>query len=132
MAEPLPSPKRRLRAVYSVPDGAPRRSERVIYQLEDTGHPVLRLRPTVRLVEENGADRVLYRVDAFSRLSGAHLGQAEVIADQDSPADFAARAREFQSEPFREVMTELSEALVERFGDRELAASQAAVTRGST
>lgn len=132
MSEPLPSPKRRLRAVYSVPEDAPRRSERVSYQLEDTGHPVLRMRPTVRLVEENGADRILYRVDAFSRLSGAHLGQAEVIADEDSPADYAARAREFQSEAFRGVVTELSDALIDCFAERELAASNAAVTRDAT
>lgn len=115
MTEPLPSPKSRLRAVYTRPLEPPTRTEAVIYQLEDTGHPVLRLRPTVRQFEDEGLRRYLYRVDAFSRLTGKRLGRAEVLAALDSPAEFAARSRQFQSESFREVVAELSEALTDRF-----------------
>jgi len=115
VTEPLPSPKSRLRAVYTRPLEPPTRTEAVIYQLEDTGHPVLRLRPTVRQFEDEGLRRYLYRVDAFSRLTGKRLGRAEVLAALDSPAEFAARSRQFQSESFREVVAELSEALTDRF-----------------
>ena len=115
MTEPLPSPKSRLRAVYTRSLEPPTRTEGVIYQLEDTGHPVLRLRPTVRQFEDEGLRRYLYRVDAFSRLTGKRLGRAEVLAALDSPAEFAARSRQFQSESFREVVAELSEALTDRF-----------------
>jgi hypothetical protein len=119
VSEPLPSPKSRLRAVYTRPPDPPVRTEDVIYQLEDTGQPVLRLRPTIRQVEDGGECRYLYRVDAFSRLTGKKLGKAEVLAALDSPAEFAARSRQFQSAPFREVIEQLSEALVERFAHRE-------------
>jgi hypothetical protein len=119
LTEPLPSPKSRLRAVYTRPVEPAARTEDVIYQLEDTGQPVLRLRPTVRQVEDNGEGRYLYRVDAFSRLTGKKLGKAEVLAALDSPAEFAARSRQFQSAPFREIVEQLSEALVERFAGRE-------------
>ena len=125
-----PSPKRRLRAVYEATE-TEARTEPVTYQLEDTGHPVLRLRPTLRIVTEAGAPRYLYRVDAFSRMTGRHLGLAEVLAAPDSPAEFAARAREFQSVPFREVIEELSEALVERFANRENAAATARTARAT-
>jgi hypothetical protein len=116
---PLPSPKSRLRAVYTRPLDPAARTQDVIYQLEDTGQAVLRLRPTVRQVEDAGEVRYLYRVDAFSRLTGKKLGKAEVLAALDSPAEFAARSRQFQSDPFREVVDQLSEALVERFADQE-------------
>lgn len=109
-----------MRAVYEVPD-TPHRSERVIYQLEDTGQPELRLRPTVRIVDDGGTERYLYRVAAFSRLTGTHLGDAEMVAAPDSAAEFAARAKEFQSEPFRQVVDELSRDLVERFAASEAA-----------
>jgi hypothetical protein len=115
VTEPLPSPKSRLRAVYTRPLEPPARTEAVIYQLEDTGHPVLRLRPTVRQFEDESLRRYLYRVDAYSRLTGKRLGRAEVLAALDSPAEFAARSRQFQSEAFREVVNELSAALVDRF-----------------
>lgn len=94
---------------------APRR-EAVIYQLEDTGHPALRLRPTLRIMEEDGERRFLYRVDAFSRLTGAKLGQADILAAEGSPAEFAAEARQFQSEAFQDVVKQLSQALIARFG----------------
>ena len=119
VTEPLPSPKSRLRAVYTRPLEPPTRTEAVIYQLEDTGHPVLRLRPTVRQFEDGDLRRYLYRVDAFSRLTGKKLGSAEVLARLDSPAEFAARTRQFQSAAFREIIDELSAALAERFEDRE-------------
>jgi hypothetical protein len=119
VTEPLPSPKSRLRAVYTRPLDPPTRTEAVIYQLEDTGHPVLRLRPTVRQFEDEGLRRYLYRVDAFSRLTGKKLGQAEVLAPLDSPAEFAARSRQFQSEAFSEVIAQLSAVLVDRFQDGE-------------
>lgn len=119
MEGPLPSPKSRLRAVYSEAAGPALRTEGVIYQLEDTGQPVLRLRPTVRMVDDNGAPRYLYRVDAFSRLTGNRLGRAEVLAELDSPAEFSAKSRQFQSGAFRELVDALSDALVERFADRE-------------
>jgi hypothetical protein len=120
VTDQLPSPKRRLRAVYSVPEQASQRSQRVIYQLEDTGHPALRLRPTVRTVEDDGVVRYLYRVDAFSRLSGERLGWDEVVAAPGSTAEFAAAAREFQSEPFRDTIDVLSGTLAERFAEAEL------------
>ncbi len=119
MPEPPPSPKSRLRAVYSEAAAPALRTEGVIYQLEDTGQPVLRLRPTVRMVDDNGAPRYLYRVDAFSRLTGRRLGRAEVLAELDSPAEFAAKSRQFQSDAFRLVVDALSDALVERFAHRE-------------
>jgi hypothetical protein len=119
VTEPPPSPKSRLRPVYTRPLDPPVRTEAVIYQLEDTGHPVLRLRPTIRQFEDEGLRRYLYRVDAFSRLTGKRLGRAEVLAALDSSAEFAARSRQFQSEAFREVIAELSAALVERFQSRE-------------
>jgi hypothetical protein len=115
VTEPLPSPKTRLRAVYTRPLEPPTRTETVIYQLEDTGHPVLRLRPTVRQFEDEGLRRYLYRVDAFSRLTGKRLGRAEVLAALDSAAEFAARSRQFQSEAFKEVVAELSDTIVDRF-----------------
>lgn len=118
MTDQLPSPKRRLRAVYSVPEEA-RSGQRVIYQLEDTGHPALRLRPSVRVVEDTGVPRYLYRVDAFSRLTGDHLGEADALAPPDSPEEFAAAAREFQSEPFRGTVEALSDTLVQRFAEAE-------------
>ena len=123
MTDLLPSPKRRMRAVYSVPEDPPVRSERVMYQLEDTGHPVLRY-AAHRAPCREGDERILLCVDAFSRLSGAHLGQAEVLAEPAGPADYAARAREYQATPFRDVIEELSLALIERFSARELAASE--------
>ncbi|HXA42702.1 MAG TPA: hypothetical protein VNV65_07300 [Candidatus Solibacter sp.] len=119
MSGPLPSPKSRLRAVYSESAEPALRTEGVIYQLEDTGQPVLRLRPTVRMVDDNGSPRYLYRVDAFSRLTGKRLGRAEVLAELDSPSEFAAKSRQFQSDAFRTVVDALSGALVERFADRE-------------
>jgi hypothetical protein len=105
---PPPSPKSRVRAVYSVPEERAPRSEKVIYQLEDTGHRTLRLRPTVRMVDAGGEVGYLYRVDAFSRLTGEHLGTAEELAAPGSRAEFAALAREFQSQPFREVVDRLT------------------------
>ena len=119
MTDQLPSPKRRLRAVYSVPEEAGRPGQQVIYQLEDTGHAALRLRPTVRIVDDEGVPRYLYRVDAFSRLTGDHLGDADALATPDSPEEFAAAAREFQSEPFRGTVEALSQTLVERFAEAE-------------
>jgi hypothetical protein len=121
----MPSPKQRLSAVYTVPDKPLPRSERVIYQLEDTGHPVLRLRPTVRVVEHDGIPRYLYRVDAFSRLTGKRLGSQETEAAPNSPADFAAASHQFQSAPFREVIDELSGRLADRFGEAEAIATDA-------
>lgn len=122
MNEPLPSPKSRLGAVYGVPQDQPRRTERVTYQLEDMGHPVLRLRPTVRMVEEDGETRHLYRVDAFSRMTGVKLGSAESVAPLGSPEEFAAESRQFQSAPFRMVVEELSRQLVERYAGAEAVA----------
>jgi hypothetical protein len=118
-AQPPPSPKSRIRPVYSVPADRPRRTETVIYQLEDTGHAELRLRPTVRIVDEDVRQGYLYRVDAYSRLTGERLGQAEELAPPGSEAEFAAAAREFQSLPFRQVIDWLSAQLSERFKDSE-------------
>ncbi|MFY9613845.1 MAG: hypothetical protein WAT58_00455 [Candidatus Dormiibacterota bacterium] len=120
MTDQLPSPKRRLRAVYTIPDEPSQRSQRVIYQLEDTGHPALRLRPTVRAIDDDGVRRYLYRVDAFSRLTGKHLGEAEEVAAPDSPEEFAVAAHEFQSEPFRRTVDALSRALVDQHAEAEL------------
>ena len=53
------------------------------------------------------------------RLTGAHLGDAEVLAAPDSPAEFAAKAREFQSAPFRETVDELSRDLIRRYAASE-------------
>ena len=131
MTEPLPSPKSRLRPVYTSPVETPARTEDVIYQLEDTGHPVLRLRPTIRQIEDDGLTRYLYRVDAFSRLTGRKVGKAEVLAALDSPAEFAARSRQFQSEAFRDVIAQLSDALVDRFADRGGHWSDSALTGGN-
>jgi hypothetical protein len=121
MTEPLPSPKSRLRAVYSVPEDEPARTEKVVYQLEDMGHPVLRLRPTVRQVEDDGETRYLYRMDAFSRLRGVRLGTAEIVAPLGSAEAFAAESRQFQSTPFRSVLEALSEELVEKYAAIEAA-----------
>ena len=119
MNEPLPSPKSRLRAVYGVPAEVPRRSERVVYQLEDTGHPVLRLRPTLRQVDDDGETRYQYRVDAFSRITGVKLGEAELVAPLGSREAFAADSRQFQSGPFRAVIDELSEKLIAQYAEGE-------------
>ena len=91
----------------------------MIYQLEDTGHPRLRLRPTLRVVEAPGETEYIYRVDAFSRLTGAHLGKAEALAAPGSPAEHAARTRQFQSGPFRDAIGQLRERLIDRFQDLE-------------
>lgn len=114
-----PSPKGRLRAVYSEPETPTRRTERVIYQLEDSGHPRLRLRPSLRVSVVDGDARFIYRVDAYSRLTGAHLGHAEVVAPPGTPAEHAARTRQFQSAPFREAVEQLRARLAERFQDLE-------------
>jgi len=116
---PPPSPKSRLRAVYGVPEDPPRRSEKAIYQLEDAGDPVLRLRQTVRQLDQDGATRYLYRVDAFSRLTGEQLGTAELLAPMGSEEEFAARAREFQTAPFRRIMRALSDELSGRYAKAE-------------
>ena len=122
MTDPIPSPKSRLRAVYTVPEDAPRRTEKVIYQLEDMGHPALRLRPTLRLIDDDGESRYLYRVTAFSRITGVKLGAADRVAPLGSQEAFAADAREFQSAPFRMVLDELSADLVDQFGEAEASA----------
>ncbi|HEY8739486.1 MAG TPA: hypothetical protein VIN56_02695 [Candidatus Dormibacteraeota bacterium] len=119
MNKPLPSPKSRLPAVYAVPEDEPHRTERVIYQLEDTGHPALRLRPSVRQVDDDGEIRYLYRVDAFSRLSGLKLGQSELVATLGSTEAFAAESRQFQSASFRGVLEDLSGRLVDQFAAGE-------------
>ncbi|MEA2683191.1 MAG: hypothetical protein QOK05_1519 [Chloroflexota bacterium] len=119
MSQAPRSPKSRLRAVYSVPEEEPRRTERVIYQLEDAGHPVLRLRPTVRMEDEDGEVRHLYRVDAFSRISGLRLGHAELVAPLGSSEEFAAESRQFQSAPFRAVLADLSGQLVDMYAETE-------------
>ena len=119
MATPPPSPKSRLRPVYHVLEDAPAPVDSVIYQLEDAGDPVLRLRQTVRQVAEDGATRFLYRVEAFSRLTGQRLGTAERLTTLGSEEEFAARAREFQTAPFREVVRGLSEELRTRYSDIE-------------
>lgn len=121
MAAPPPSPKSRLRAVYSVPEDPPRRTESVIYQLEDAGDPLLRLRQTVRMVDEDGATRYLYRVEAFSRLSGKRLGGADLMAQLGSEEEFAVSAREFQTAPFQAVMSRLSDELRDQYGEIEAA-----------
>jgi hypothetical protein len=121
MTEPLPSPKSRLRAVYTVPEDEPTRTEKVVYQLEDMGHPVLRLRPTVRQVDDDGETRYLYRMDAFSRLRGVRLGTAEIVAPLGSAEAFAAESRQFQSTPFRGVLEVLSDELVEKYAAIEAA-----------
>ena len=109
-----PSPKGRIRAVYTVAD-APRRTERVIYQLEDSGHPLLRLRPSVRVVEEDGWRGHLYRVEAYSRLTGERLGVAEELAAPGSPEEFAAASRQFQTAPFRAAVQRLRAELAARW-----------------
>ena len=119
MTDVLPSPKGKLRAVYSVPMEKSRHNQRVIYQLEDTGHAVLRLRPTVRVIDDEGTPRYLYRVDAFSRMTGDHLGKAEAAAAPGSAEEFAAAAREFQSEPFRRTVDELSRSVAARFAETD-------------
>jgi hypothetical protein len=91
----------------------------VTYQLEDTGQPVLRLRPTLRLVEDDGQTRHLYRVDAFSRITGVKLGTAELVAPLGSAEAFAAESRQFQSAPFRAVLEALSGQLIERYEETE-------------
>lgn len=119
MAGPPPSPKSRLRPVYGVLEDAAAPVDSVIYQLEDAGDPILRLRQTVRQVAQDGATRFLYRVEAFSRLSGRRLGAAELLTTLGSEEEFAARAREFQTAPFREVVRGLSEELRGRYSDLE-------------
>ena len=114
----FPSPKERIRPVYLVPEGPVARTQNVVYQLEDTGHPLLRLRVSVRLVESpTGPPSVLYRVDAHSRVTGAWLGSAETIAESGSAAEYAAIARQFQSDPFRTVVQALRDDVAERFRD---------------
>jgi hypothetical protein len=88
-----------------------RRTQRVVYQLEDTGHPLLRLRVSLRAVDEGW----LYRVEAFSRLTGVRFGEAEELAAPGSPEEFAAAARHFQSPPFRAVVERLRADLSARF-----------------
>ena len=122
MTEPVASQKSRLRPVYTVPDDAPRRTEQVIYQLEDTGQPALRLRPSVRMIDDDGQTRFLYRVVAFSRITGAKLGVADRVAPLGSQEEFAAVAREFQTAPFRMVLEELSRELVDQFAEAEASA----------
>ena len=109
------NPKSRIRPVFTEPVVDVRRAETVIYQLEDTGHPVPRLRPTVREVEYQDHQGYLYRVEAFSRLTGEKLGVCEVVADQDSAAEHAARTRDFMSPPFRATVGALEADLVDRF-----------------
>ena len=121
MATPPPSPKSRLRAVYHVPDSPPGRVDSVIYQLEDAGDPLLRLRQTVRMVDHDGATRYLYRVEAFSRLAGNRLGAADLLAPLGSEEEFAAGAREFQTAPFGAVMSRLSDDVRDRYGEIEAA-----------
>jgi hypothetical protein len=70
-------------------------------------------------VDDGGLRRYLYRVEAFSRLTGRKLGRAEVLAELDSAPEFAARSRQFQSAAFRKVIDDLSAALIERFAHRE-------------
>ncbi|GAC1328319.1 MAG: hypothetical protein NVSMB17_03610 [Candidatus Dormibacteria bacterium] len=121
MTTPPPlSPKSRLPPVYRVPDDdAQGRKGAVLYQLEDEGDPVLRLRATVREVHDDGATRFLYRVEAFSRLTGHRLGAAEQVTALGSEEEFAARAREFQTEPFRRVMDQLSAQLRDAYSAEE-------------
>ena len=119
VTEPPPSPKSRLRPVYTVPLEPPRRTETVIYQLEDTGHPKLRLRPSVRIRQEDVESSFVYRMDAFSRLTGERLGYAESVAPAGSPAEFAAASRQFQSAPFKEAMEVLQGRLVDQFEAEE-------------
>ena len=122
MTRPEPSRKSRLRPVYTVSEEEPHRTELVIYQLEDMGHPVLRLRPSIRLVAEEGQTRFLYRVTAFSRMTGRKLGAADRVAPLGSQEAFAAEARQFQSAPFRMVLDELSGELVDQFAESEATA----------
>ena len=117
MSIPSPSRKSRLRPVYTVQDDAPARGERVIYQLEDDGQPLLRLRPTVRLVQEDREERYLYRVTAFSRVTGELLGAADHEAPPGSREEYAAKSRQFQTLPFREVMLALRAELLDRYRD---------------
>jgi hypothetical protein len=104
-----------------VPEDPPTRIESVIYQLEDAGDPLMRLRQTVRMVDGEGATRYLYRIEAFSRLSGKLLGGADLLAELGSEEEFAASAREFQTAPFRAVMSRLSQELRDRYGEIEAA-----------
>lgn len=122
MTEPLPSPKSRLRPVFTVPEDPSRRTEKVVYQLEDMGHPSLRLRASLRLIDDDGQTRFLYRVVAFSRMTGARLGVADQVAPLGSQEEFAASAREYQSAPFRMVLEELSRELVDQFAEAEATA----------
>ncbi len=112
-----PSPKSRLPAVHRVPDRDAARGERVLYQLEDTGHPLLRLRTTLRVREEDGLSTYHYRVDAFSRITGGHLGEAAMDASPGSRPEFAARSRQFQSRDFREVVDRLRDEVSTRYRD---------------
>lgn len=124
--EVFPSPKERLQPVYQVPPGPVKRDQRVIYQLEDTGHPLIRMRVTVRLSGDPQDETVLYRVDAYSRVSGELLGSAETTAPHGSAEAYAALARQFQTVPFRRVLHELRDQLAERYGD---AVPEAAIQR---
>jgi hypothetical protein len=119
LSQPPLSPKSRIRAVYTERDVPVSRTEQVIYQLEDTGHPRLRLRPVIRVEETGGGTEYIYRVEAYSRLTGAHLGYAEAIAAPGSSAEHAARTRQFQSAPFREAVDQLRQRLIDRFQDLE-------------
>ena len=119
MPSPPPSPKSRLRAVYTVPADRSRRTEEVVYQLEDSGHPELRLRPTVRLRTTGDLTSYVYRVDAFSRLTGTLLGHAEVTAQAGSEAEYAAEARQYNAPPFRETFERLSARLADQLKDTE-------------
>ena len=119
MTEAPRSPKSRLRPVFAVDDAPAASTESVTYQLEDTGHAVLRLRPTVRVVDEDGQRRFLYRVDAFSRLRGTKLGTAEVLAPPGSPAEFTAESRQFQDAAFQETIKQLSDLLIRKYGRAE-------------
>jgi hypothetical protein len=113
---PLPlNPRSRIRPVHTESTEQPARRESVIYQLEDTGNADIRLRPTVRELTFTDRQGYLYRVEAFSRLTGERLGAAESIVEEGSAADHAARSRDFMSAAFREVVAGLEAGLVDRF-----------------
>ena len=116
-----PSPKSRIQPVYSVPLEPSRRKEASVYQLEDSGggHARLRLRVSVRSIAETEREAFIYRVEAFSRLTGERLGVVEVEAEPGSPEEFAVASRQFQSAPFRAVVDRLSAEAVDRFAGQE-------------
>jgi hypothetical protein len=115
--EVFPSPKERIPPVYEVPEEQVKRTQRVVYQLEDTGHPLLRIRVTVRLVGDGDEQSVLYRAEAFSRVTGSALGIAEMTPPHDSTEAYVALARQFQTPPFRRVLQSLWDELAERYRD---------------